>query len=151
MENITAVDNHYDKLATILGKKYIKSEINNPFDFIAIASKGLNTNVLKNFKKYFNLTREDTADFLQVSEPTIYRWLREGKTLKKNYSIQLLELTDLFLYGIEVFEDEENFFQWLDIPNTALGNMQPKALLELPNGIAKVRNLLGRIEYGVYS
>jgi putative toxin-antitoxin system antitoxin component (TIGR02293 family) len=142
---------HYDKLVDILGKKYIKSRIESPFDFITIASKGIDAHIILNFRKHFKLPRDFTALLLNVSEPTIYRWLRDNKKLEKNYSVQLFELADLFLHGAEVFENSGNFFKWLELPNAALGGLEPKTLLELPGGISKVRDLLGRIEHGVYS
>ncbi len=150
-ENIKTTTERYEKLIRILGKKYIKSDIESPFDFITIASKGLNSNIILNFKKYFEISRGFTADLLNISEPTIYRWIKGNKKLDKNYSIQLFELAELFLYGFEVFENKENFFKWLELPNTAFGGLEPKELLELPGGISKVKDLLGRIEYGVYS
>jgi putative toxin-antitoxin system antitoxin component (TIGR02293 family) len=88
---------------------------------------------------------------LNVSSPTLYRWIKSSKNLKKNYSILLFELTDLLLYGKEVFNSNENFVKWLNLPNTALGGMEPQELLELPGGIAKVKDIVGRIEHGVYS
>jgi putative toxin-antitoxin system antitoxin component (TIGR02293 family) len=142
---------HYDTLLNILGRKYIKSKIESPYDFITIAKKGVNANVITNFRKHFNIPRNAAAEMLQVSAPTIYRWVRQDKKLERNFSVQLFELTDLFLYGKEVFGDQEAFFKWLELPNTALGGLEPKELLEIPNGIPKVRDLLGRIEYGVYS
>jgi putative toxin-antitoxin system antitoxin component (TIGR02293 family) len=142
---------HYEKLLEILGKKYIKSEIRSSFDFIAIASKGINANIIVNFRNHFEIPRDFTAELLNVSEPTIYRWIRDNKKLDRNYSVQLFELSDLFLYGSEVFESKENFFKWLELPNTALGGLKPKKLLEITGGISKVKDLLGRIEFGVYS
>ncbi|MEA3497107.1 MAG: antitoxin Xre/MbcA/ParS toxin-binding domain-containing protein [Bacteroidota bacterium] len=142
---------HYDELIRILGKKYIKSNIESPFDFITIASKGLNANTILNFRNHFAIPRGFTAKLLNVSEPTVYRWVKANKKLERNYSVQLFELADLFLFGSEVFEDKENFFKWLNFQNTALGGLEPKELLEVPGGISKVRDLLGRIEYGVYS
>jgi putative toxin-antitoxin system antitoxin component (TIGR02293 family) len=88
---------------------------------------------------------------LNISAPTIYRWVKEDKKLERNFSVQLFELADLFLYGNEFFGSQTNFFKWLELPNTALGGLEPKELLEIPNGVSKVRDLLGRIEYGVYS
>lgn len=142
---------HYDKLIRILGKKYIKSNIESPLDFITIATKGLNAQVIVNFRNHFEIPRGFTAELLNVSEPTIYRWIKGNKNLERNFSVQLFELTDLFLYGSEVLESRKNFFKWLDLPNTALGGLEPKDLLEVPGGISKVRDLLGRIDYGVYS
>lgn len=142
---------HYDELIRILGKRLIRYKIESPYDFITLASKGIEANVISNFRNHFDISRDQIAEYLNVSEPTIYRWIKSNKKLDRNYSIQLFELTDLFLYGIDVFEDKEHFFKWLELPNTALGNLEPRVLLELPEGITKVRDLLGRIEYGVYS
>ena len=142
---------HYKTLLDILGRKYIKAKIESPYDFISIASRGVNAHVIVNFRKYFDIPRESAAEMLNVSAPTIYRWVRTNKKLDRNYSVQLFELADLFLYGIEVFQNKENFFKWLKLPNTALGTLQPQELLEIPGGVSKVRDLLGRIEYGVYS
>ena len=142
---------HYKTLLDVLGRKYIRANIESPYDFISIASRGVSAQVIANFRKYFNIPRELTAEMLNVSSPTIYRWIRENKKLKKNYSVQLFELADLFLYGTEVFENDKNFFKWLQLPNTALGGLEPQGLLEIPGGVSKVRDLIGRIEYGVYS
>ena len=142
---------HYDQLIEILGKKYIRAKIESPFDFITIASRGINANIILNFRNHFNISRTYAAELLNISEPTIYRWVRNNKKLERNYSVQLFELTDLFLYGSEVFEDKTNFFKWLELPNTALCGLEPKELLEVPGGVYKVKELLGRIEHGVYS
>ncbi|AWW32488.1 hypothetical protein DN752_21350 [Echinicola strongylocentroti] len=142
---------HYKKLVEVLGKDHVKETINSPYDFIHIAKKGISSSIVKNFKDYFNISREDTAHMLNISSPTLYRWIKAKKPLDRNYSILLFELTDLFLYGIEVFDSKENFNKWLNLPNTALGGIEPHELLEVPGGISKVRDILGRIEHGVYS
>ena len=142
---------HYKKLIEVLGKKYVKTEVESPFDFIHIANKGISANVVKNFRVYFDLSRNLTAHMLNVSEPTLYRWTKANKNLERNFSVKLLEIADLFLYGSEVFENKQIFFKWLNLPNTALGGLEPKELVEIPGGVAKVRDILGRIEHGVYS
>lgn len=150
-EKLRSTTKHYDELVKILGKKFLRGDIQSPFDFITIASRGINAQIIKNFRDHFEIPRGFTAELLSVSEPTIYRWIKSNKRLDRNYSVQLFELTDLFLYGSEVFESREHFFKWLALPNTALGGLEPKELLEIPGGISKVKDLLGRIEYGVYS
>jgi len=142
---------HLDELRVVLGKKYIKSRVASQFDFIDIATKGINANVISNFRQYFNLTRGNTAEFLNVSEPTIYRWTKGNKKLERNFSVKLFEISELFLVGAEIFGSKENFFKWLNLPNTALGGMEPRELIEIPEGVSKVRDVLGRIEHGVYS
>lgn len=142
---------HYEALAEVLGENYIGERIESPFDFISLANRGIKAKVLLNFREHFDIPRDMAADLLNVSEPTVYRWIKNDATLEKTHSIQLFELTDLFLFGIEVLESRESFFKWIQLPNVALGGLKPSELLNLPEGISKVRDLLGRIEYGVYS
>ena len=148
IENTTE---HYKRVVGILGEKNIKSEIESPFDYIHVASGGLSASIIKNFSSFFNLNREVTAALFDVSSPTIYRWTKTGKILDRNFAVKIFEMTDLFLYGSGIFESKENFSKWLNLPNTALGGMEPIELLGIPGGISKVKDIIGRIEHGVYS
>ncbi|MDD4578975.1 MAG: DUF2384 domain-containing protein [Anaerolineaceae bacterium] len=142
---------HYKKLTEVLGKKNVPTKIESPFDFITLANKGVNVSVILNFSKYFNLTKDMVAQILDVSEPTLYRWLKANKTLDRNFSVKLFEIVDLFLYGEEVFGDRNAFFKWLNLSNQTLGGLEPKELIEIPGGVSKVKDVIGRIDYGVYS
>ena len=142
---------HYRKLTEILGEKHLKTKVESPFDFIQIAKEGVSADVIKNFGGYFKLSRELMAAMLNVSAPTLYRWTKSNKNLDRNFSVKLFEITDLFLFGSEVFGNDRNFFKWLNLPNTALGGMEPIELIEIPGGVSKVRDVIGRIEHGVYS
>ena len=141
----------YQKLFEVFGRENLKDRVDSPFDFITIANRGLNSDAIVHFKAYFDLSQNFTAALLNLSEPTLYRLLKSKQDLKRNSSVQLLEAADLFLYGIEVFESKDNFFKWLHLPNTSLGDIEPQELIEIPGGISKVRDILGRIEHGVYS
>tara|TARA_R110002124_G_scaffold183735_3_gene351188 strand:- start:681 stop:1139 length:459 start_codon:yes stop_codon:yes gene_type:complete len=149
-EKSTTTD-HYERLIRILGEKNIRTQIESPFDFIQIANKGIKAVIINNFRDYFEVSKEDTANMLNISSPTLYRWIKANKRLERNATIQLFEVADLFLYGEEVFGSKKNFFKWLNLPNTALGGLEPNSLIDLPGGVAKIRDVLGRIEYGVYS
>jgi putative toxin-antitoxin system antitoxin component (TIGR02293 family) len=141
----------YELLLKFLSRENVTGPIESPYDFIRLSAAGISAQSIVKFRDYFGISRECTADLLQVSEPTIYRWVKEDKKLDKRHSMQVLELADLFLYGAEVTGNKENFIQWLNISNMAIGGLAPMKLLELPGGMEKVRQLLGRIEYGVYS
>lgn len=142
---------HYKKFTEILGKENIPVEIESPFDFIHNANEGINVGVILNFSRYFNLSKELVAQFLDISEPTLYRWFKANKNLERNFSVKLFEIVDLFIYGEEVFGDRDTFFKWLGLPNQAMGGMEPKELIDIPGGVSKIKDLLGRIEHGVYS
>ena len=150
-EKIYSTTKHLDEIRVVLGKKYIRSRLDNRYGFIQVASRGINANVISNFRKYFSLSRIAVAEYLSISEPTIYRWTKDNKKLERNFSVKLLEISELFLLGSEIFGSKERFFKWLNLPNTALGGMEPRELVEIPEGVSKVRDILGRIEHGVYS
>jgi len=151
IEEIKTSTKQYQKLISVFGKKYVTSKVESPFDFIHIATKGVNIHAVLNFSTYFNISKAATAEMLNISEPTLYRWTKINKTLERNFSIKLFEISNLFLYGIEVFGNKKNFFKWMNLPNTALGGLEPKELIEVPGGVSKVNDVLGRIEHGVYS
>ena len=108
---ISGTTEHYRNLTNLLGKEYVKGKVESSFDFLLIATKGVNANIIKNFRDGFNLSLETTARMLNTSEPTIYRWTRENRNLDRNFTVKLFEVADLFLYGTEVFESQENFLQ----------------------------------------
>jgi putative toxin-antitoxin system antitoxin component (TIGR02293 family) len=142
---------HYEELSQILGKEFVVEDIESPMDFIDIASRGLHPQVIENFREYFHVSRGQAAHMLHVSEPTLYRWMKAEKELDQYHGVKLFELADLFLYGSGVFGSKENFLKWLSLPNTAIGGREPLELVEVPGGVSKVRDLLGRIEHGIYS
>lgn len=142
---------NYAKIQRIFWSNYIRKNIESPYDFIILAEEGIRASIIINFRKYFDVSTIEVAEWLNVSENTVYRWTSTDRNLTRNYSVQLFDLTDLFLYGIDVLESRDSLFQWIKLPNTALGGFAPKALFAIPGGISKVRDLLSRIEYGVNS
>lgn len=142
---------HYLKLSAILGTKDLPANIQSPFDFIILANEGISIRILLNFSEYFKLSKNIVSELLNISEPTLYRWTKANKKLERNFSVKLFEIADLFLYGEELFGNRDDFFKWLNLPNEALGGLEPKELIEIPGGVSKVKDVLGRIEYGVYS
>jgi putative toxin-antitoxin system antitoxin component (TIGR02293 family) len=141
----------YKKFAEVVGRKNVHFEIDSPIDFINIANEGVNVSAISNFSRHFNLSKEFVAQILDISSPTLYRWTKANKSLERNFSVKLFDIIDLFLYGEEVFGDRDKFFKWLKLPNEALGGNEPLTLMEIPGCLSLVRDILGRIEYGVYS
>lgn len=50
--------------------------------------------------------------------------------------------------GIELFGSEEQFKQWLTIPNMALGDKKPGDLMRSKSGREKIQNALDALNYG---
>jgi putative toxin-antitoxin system antitoxin component (TIGR02293 family) len=66
-------------------------------------------------------------------------------------SEKIIGVADIYSYGYEVFEDEARFNDWIFQSNKALGGLSPYELLDNQYGREEVRNVIGRIDYGVYS
>lgn len=150
-EKINAFANPFDELVSIIGESNLSVSVENPLDFITAASGGIGAGVINRFVDYFGITRRQTAAFFNMSEQTLAKRIRQDKPLEKNDAVQLLELTHLFLFGSAVLENKENFIGWLYEQNMTLGGLAPAELLSVPEGISKVRDILGRIEHGVFS
>ena len=53
--------------------------------------------------------------------------------------------------GMRAFGSKDRFYRWLNMPCPALGDKVPAKIAETEEGFQKVLDVLGRIEYGVYS
>jgi putative toxin-antitoxin system antitoxin component (TIGR02293 family) len=97
------------------------------------------------------LTVRELAPILDTTERTLARRLEGAGELGKSESERLLLLRQLAAHGVDVFEDQGKFNRWLRRPLPLLGNQSPLDLLDTASGFQVVDELLGRIEYGVYS
>lgn len=95
-----------------------------------------------------NLT--EFSSLLPVSKRTIEK-VKDQELLSPLVSDRVLQIGTLFRYGIDVFEDIASFQAWLHTSLIALGGKKPINLMNNDTGISIVRDLLGRIEHGVYS
>ena len=71
---------------------------------------------------------------------------RQVYTMHKKIQLRLLETR-----GIQTFESRDRFYRWLNISCPALGDKMPAKLIETPEGLQLVLDVLGRIEHGVFS
>jgi putative toxin-antitoxin system antitoxin component (TIGR02293 family) len=86
--------------------------------------------------------KADGADVLYTSR-------RDTAFQTEHPSMQ--SLTPVLTRAIEVFGNSEKATRWMERPNRALGQKTPIEMLGTEEGRKEVEELLGRIEYGVYS
>lgn len=101
--------------------------------------------ILQNLPFSFN----EWSHYLNLSERTLQRYKKESKPFQAGFAERILEIKLLYKFGIEVFEDNENFDTWLNTKSIALGGVKPKDLLDTTFGINLIRDELIRIEHGV--
>jgi putative toxin-antitoxin system antitoxin component (TIGR02293 family) len=93
---------------------------------------------------------EKLVPMLGISKATLHRRKAEGR-LDQAESDRVVRFAKLMGKAVEVMESEENARQWLNSPQFGLGGAVPLEYAETEVGAREVENLLGRIEYGVYS
>ena len=59
-------------------------------------------------------------------------------------------LVEVTARAIEVLGTREKAMRWLRTPVRALGDVTPLSLLNSPTGIARVQDILGQVEHGVW-
>jgi putative toxin-antitoxin system antitoxin component (TIGR02293 family) len=132
------------------GEKVLGCKVKNAMDIVELSKRGVPKSALSHLAKTLGFTTAHMAEFLPVTERTIQRY-RPKQYFKPYVSEQILELAELAAYGLEVFDNQEQFLRWLNEPIKALGGKAPVNLLDTRFGVEMVRNELGRIEYGVFS
>ncbi len=123
----------------------------NAYKLIDIVEKGIDYRSFAAMMDKHFFTILEWCQFLNLSERTLQRYKTDRKTFDSTTSEKILKLTMLFKYGEEVFSDKGNFHDWLYEPLIALNGKTPKSLLVTDIGIGLVKNVIGRIEHGVFS
>ena len=115
-----------------------------------IIKKGISKDYLETFKKATSLDYDSLAGALSVTRATLIN--KKGtQKFSDQVSEKIISLADLYSFGYEVFGDKDNFNKWMFVPNQALGGLAPFDIIDNYYGKEEVRNLIGRIAYGVYS
>lgn len=120
------------------------------FEKMHIVRDGVTKKDLELLKNKADLDYTMLAKALSVTRATLINKKR-GERFGMGLSEKIVGMADLYSYGFEVFEDKERFNQWMSKPNKALGGQIPYDLIDNQFGREEVKNLIGRIDYGIYS
>lgn len=94
---------------------------------------------------------QEWSDNLHLSERTLQRYKKENKSFAPIYAERILEIMQLYNRGTTVFGNTDNFSQWMNSNNLALGGVKPKEMLGSSSGINFLKDELGRIEHGIFA
>ena len=121
-----------------------------PSHLIEAIQAGLPLLELMELQKSLAVPMKQLVPMLGISKATLHRRMG-GRRLKPAESARVVRLARLFGKAVEVMESEETARQWLTSPQFGLGGAAPLDYAETEVGAREVEDLLGRIEYGVYS
>ena len=100
-------------------------------------------------RRKVGFTQQEIADFLGI-DPRTYNRRAEEERLKSGESL-LVEMIDKVLEeATRVFRDEVLARKWLTSPIISLDNSRPIDHLDSIEGYERVKDTLGKIEYGMY-
>lgn len=98
----------------------------------------------------FKYTDKDFAVIAGTSVRTLAR-LKPEQNIPFRAAEVTISLMRALKKGTEIFGSKENAVEWLKTPNKLLDDLSPVQALSSRFGAEEVMNILGRIQYGVYS
>lgn len=115
-----------------------------------IVRGGVTKTYLTTLKEETSLDYDALAQALSVTRSTLINKKGEQK-FNDHISEGIIAVAEIYSFGYEVFENKNNFNQWMFAANQALGGAAPFDFMDNQFGRDEIRNLIGRIAHGVYS
>lgn len=122
-----------------------------PSHLVEVIQAGLPFRELQDLQASLAVPAEKLAPMLGISKATFHRRRGDAGKLPPAVSDRVVRYARLLGQAFNVFEDLEAAKQWLKAPQFGLGGAVPLDYAKTEIGAREVENLLGRIEYGVYS
>jgi len=120
-------------------------------ELVEAVKMGLPAKVYVAVQKETGLSQAEIAEILGVST----RYLqakRQNDLLNTTASERLVKLREIWSFGLDVFNGNKvDFKEWLYEPLAPLDGKSPMYIMTNFIGMEQVKQLLGRIQYGVYS
>ncbi len=144
------LQNKYDRIVSVLGGSLqVGQTVNSDIDLIQITRKGLPKSVVSTVSSILGISMEKMSSLIHVSLRTIQR--KNDDELLNVYSTeQILEIAEVISRGIHVLGSIEAFAKWLHQDIRALNYSKPLDFLDTSFGTILIKDILGRIEEGVY-
>jgi putative toxin-antitoxin system antitoxin component (TIGR02293 family) len=118
---------------------------------IAAVEKGFSWKTFERFVKNLGLPAEQVGDVIGIPRRTLARRKVEGR-LKADESDRLLRLARVFGSALDLFHgNRHSAMLFLTDVNIALGGVAPIDFARTQLGAEEVENLVGRIQYGIFS
>ncbi len=122
-----------------------------PARIVEVLQEGLPFLELQDLQARLEVPAERLAPMLGISKATFHRRKGDAGRLPPAVSDRVVRYARLLGQAVRVFEGLETARQWLSAPQFGLGGAVPLDYAKTELGAREVENLLGRIEYGVYS
>jgi putative toxin-antitoxin system antitoxin component (TIGR02293 family) len=134
----------------VLEKNARRKEAKHSHALIRRIQRGLPFRELEDLQNKMDISMEQLAEKLSISRSTLQRRKVAGR-LSADESDKVIRFSRLVGQATDVFDDLDKARAWLKHPQYGLGGIVPLDYASTEAGAREVENLLGRIEYSVYS
>lgn len=131
------------------GRKILGAAPRTEKEYIRLVRDGLPFDAFRKAADALDLSFKTIEDTLRLPTRTMHR--RKAGRLTPIESERVMRLVRVAARAEHVLGDRAAALDWLTSPNQALGGEQPIDLLDTDLGADQVLQVLGRIEFGVYT
>ena len=110
---------------------------------------GFSLDVFVGLRDLLDITDAELAGLLSIPIRT-FRRRAKTKSFDRDESDRLARVAAIYVKAAKIFGPDQAR-EWMKTPLPALGGNTPLALTDTTLGAAEVEDLIGRIDYGVYS
>ncbi|HEX4667275.1 MAG TPA: antitoxin Xre/MbcA/ParS toxin-binding domain-containing protein [Chthoniobacterales bacterium] len=121
-----------------------------PARVIRVVQEGLHFAELESLRAQLDLPLDRLAEKLGLARATLHRRKASGR-LTSDESDKVLRFARLLGQAVQLFGGIDDARRWMKAPQRGLGGAVPLDYAQTETGAREVENLLGRIDYGVYS
>lgn len=142
-----------ENIVTVLGGRGILGrEVHSQLDLADLIVSGMPCRAAESLRRRLHITEQELARSLGVSAKTLHRaGARRPARLTPAQGDRLYRLARIVAMAEQAFENTQRAYRWLQEPQRGLGARVPLTLLATEAGAREVEDLLGRIEYSVFS
>jgi putative toxin-antitoxin system antitoxin component (TIGR02293 family) len=120
-------------------------------ELIREVRRGFSFHALLDLESRSGVSLAEIAAIIDLPPRTLARRKSSGR-LSSDESEKLLRISAVFEQAVDLFEDDRGAaLKWLTTPKKALEHETPLAYSRTELGAREVENLIGRLEYGVFS
>lgn len=142
----------YEGILESLGRSAaVRADVQSALDVHRLLAKGIEGKAIRRFAAYYDLSSEDLTQLLGIKKRTLQRREQTEARLSPGETDRLWRAAVILREATEVLGSRAKAASWLHRENRALGGARPLDLIATEAGYEEVRNVLGRIDWGVWS
>ena len=122
-------------------------------ELVSQVHQGFPVNIVEKLAGELQLPQQALLKVVRIAPATLGRRRKSlSGLLSPEESDRVYRLAEAYRNSLQLFEgDADSARRWLVEPAKALGGATPLQLLDTEAGAGQVRDLVGRLEHGVYS